>query len=357
MTHGLYIHIPFCAQKCPYCGFYSVTDVSGADAYLNALLTEIKSFGGLPFDTIYVGGGTPSLLGAKLTGFLEEALPWIDYRGGEFTVEVNPESVTKELITGLAGLPVSRISMGAQSTDDNVLKLLGRIHSAGQIFTAYNIIRENIACGINLDLIYDIPTVDAKTIRKSALRLIELKPEHISAYSYSPDTGHLTDRASDDPHQTEMIAGLLESADYRQYEVSNFAIPGHESKHNIKYWNMSPYYGAGAGAHSMLVREGIRLRFRHSPDIEKYINNPAGREDSELYGPQTVVLESVVFGLRRIEGIDLLEIEENFGTIPAELRVKIKTLADEGLLKCEGNRVKVSRKGLLLLDSVMSYLW
>jgi oxygen-independent coproporphyrinogen-3 oxidase len=357
VNHGLYIHIPFCARKCPYCGFYSVTDRTCLDAYLKSLLTEIKSLEGNSFDTVYTGGGAPSLLGAELPVLLEKIVSLTGFCGAEFTVEVNPESVTKELMSDLSGLPVSRISVGAQSADDSVLRLLERIHTSERIFAAYDIIRSNTGCDINLDLMYDIPSVDAQTVKRSVKKFIALGPEHISAYSYSPDTGYLTDKASDDSYQTEMVTGILEDAGYMRYEVSNFSIPGHESIHNMKYWRMQPYYGVGAGAHSMVVREGRRVRYSHLPDIETYIADPLEKADVEMYDCKTAALESVVFGLRCVEGVDLLEITEKFGAITNELTDKINVLAGEGLLKCAGNRIKASKKGFLLLDSVMSYLW
>ena len=356
MNHGLYIHIPFCSQKCPYCNFYSTVGLSYQDEYLDALLTEAGSLAGTRFDTIYVGGGTPTFLGVKLTGFLEKIASLTSYSGVEFTVEANPESVSVELIKGLAAIPVSRISMGAQSMNNSALKLLGRIHSVKQTLKAYDIVRENSKCSINLDMMYDIPSVDAKVTENSLKRLIALQPEHISAYSYSAETGYLTDKSAEDPYQTEMAAELLESAGYKRYEVSNYAIPGHESIHNTKYWDMSHYYGIGAGAHSMISCNGKRTRYCHQTDIEKYIKNPLGRDNVEIYDEDKSVIESVLFGLRRLEGIDLIEISEKFGTIPDRVVGKINFLADEGLLRCVGNRVKASPEGLLLLDSVMSYL-
>ncbi|MDR2869382.1 MAG: radical SAM protein, partial [Deferribacteraceae bacterium] len=227
MSIGLYIHLPFCVKKCPYCGFYSIAKAKDdiIAQYLQALLLELRSFDypelslrATQVDSIYIGGGTPSYLGMRLPSFIEAMLPLIRYNSGaEFTVEMNPESVSAELCRALAELPISRISMGVQSLDNDTLRLLGRAHSAEQARQAYELLRCFTKAAINLDLIYDIPQIPHTNMASSLQELIKLAPEHISAYSYSPDTGYLATEPSHDPYQMEMVTDTLQAAGYIRY--------------------------------------------------------------------------------------------------------------------------------------------
>ncbi|MDR2884172.1 MAG: radical SAM family heme chaperone HemW [Deferribacteraceae bacterium] len=352
---SLYIHIPFCTQKCPYCSFYSTTDTQLIHEYLEACIAEIRSLPKVPFDTVYIGGGTPSYIGGTMLGeFIGKVLDNITYTGGEFTIEVNPDSVDIALCNELAKYPISRISMGVQSLDNSVLSLLGRVHSSAQALMACKLLQR---WDLNLDLIYDIPTVPYDTIKDSLQQLISLNPSHISAYSYSPDTGYLAKSASDDPFQMNEIATILERAGYARYEVSNFARKRKQSKHNTNYWQMGDYYGVGAAAHSMINMGAERVRYSHQQSVTDYIKDPLSRVESELLSGETVLKEDIVFGLRMIDGINFVDVEKKYGKISSTLQIKIDSLVNEGMLGWKGKRLMATERGLLLLDSVTSYLW
>jgi oxygen-independent coproporphyrinogen-3 oxidase len=357
---GLYIHIPFCASKCPYCAFFSkVTDGALFDPYLSACLSEIALFTEKEFDTVYIGGGTPSVLGGeRLGGFIRRFLKLINFTGEEFTVEVNPESANKAgFILALKDLPLTRISIGAQSLDSGVLKLLGRLHSPEDVLSLTDSIRKELNAAVGADIIYDIPGVKTEIIKSALENITALSPEHISAYSYSPDTGYLTDAATEDPAEFLAVAEFLESRGYLHYEVSNYAKPGFASKHNIKYWTEQEYIGIGAGAHSMTEENGKVCRYSHPPDIESYIKDPIARYNNELLDDMTVLKEALVFGLRLSEGADLLDITARYGKLPQEIDEKLKFLEKKGMLECRDGHIAATKKGFLLLDSVMSYLW
>jgi oxygen-independent coproporphyrinogen-3 oxidase len=287
---------------------------------------------------------------------LEAVLKLILFKGVEFTVEVNPESAKDDFINALKDLPVTRLSIGVQSLNDNVLKLLGRIHSAEDAIALIGKLRK-FSVEVNADIIYDIPGVEYEKVSETLIQLMEFSLEHISAYSYSPDTGYLTASAKDDPSEFLAVEKFLEEKGYLHYEVSNYAQPGFHSKHNIKYWEEREYIGIGAGAHSMIIENGSVYRYSHKPDIENYIKDPIKRDDCELLDNMTVLKEALVFGLRLRNGIDLLEITERYGKLPEEILVKLDFLEKKEMLKCHGGKVAATKKGFLLLDSVTSYLW
>jgi oxygen-independent coproporphyrinogen-3 oxidase len=357
---GLYIHIPFCASKCPYCAFFSkVTDAALFEPYLTACLSEIALFTEKEFDTVYIGGGTPSVLGGeRLGGFIRHLLKLINFTGKEFTVEMNPESANKAgFIPALKDLPLTRVSIGVQSLDSGVLKLLGRRHSPEDVLSLTESIRKELNAAVGADIIYDIPGVKTEIITDTLKSITALSLEHISAYSYSPDTGYLTDAASEDPAEFLAVEEFLGARGYQHYEVSNYAKPGFASKHNIKYWTEREYIGIGAGAHSLTAEDGKMCRYSHQPDVESYIKNPIARYNIELLDDMTVLKEALVFGLRMREGADLLEITARYGKLPQETEEKLNFLEKKGMLECRDGRVATTKKGFLLLDSVMSYLW
>jgi oxygen-independent coproporphyrinogen-3 oxidase len=260
---GIYIHIPFCKRKCDYCDFYSICDLSDKlmDRYLKALISQIDEYfqyGKPSVDTVYLGGGTPSVFGGKrIEKLLKELSARVQLaRNAEITVEVNPESVDEKLLKRLKAAGVNRISMGVQSADDNELKALGRLHDWKGAVSAYELTRRYFD-NISLDLIYGLENQTLDGWMDSLRKVMALSPDHISCYCLKVEEGTpLALRGCvqpDDDVQADMYlraVETLEAGGYRQYEISNFARNGRVSRHNSKYWDLSPYLGLGSAAHS-----------------------------------------------------------------------------------------------------------
>ena len=322
--------------------------------YLDACLIEATAYSGCAFDTVYIGGGTPSSMGGDLLGdFIRKLLGRVNYKGKEFTVEVNPESISEELCVALE--PVSRVSMGIQSFSDKVLRFLGRAHNREKAIAAVELLQKELPQkDLSLDLIYDIPSITWAEIKDSAERLVSFKPSHVSAYSYTDETGWLAEN-NDDPFQTEELVTLFEQAGYLRYEVSNYARPGKESIHNSAYWMGMPYIGIGAGAHSMDETVG-RRRWSHNGDLKHYLSDPLGKDDLQALTTGEALLEDIIFGLRLREGINLLDIQKKYSNIPDTLLLEIEKLKDDGLLEGE-TELRATKRGFLLLDTIMARLW
>ncbi|KAA0258990.1 radical SAM family heme chaperone HemW [Deferribacter autotrophicus] len=350
---GLYIHIPFCKSKCKYCGFYSITqfDKSLISKYTKALLKEFELYKNYEFDTIYIGGGTPSILApVTLSDFLNKLLSLLKKEPLEFTIEANPESLSPEKLKILKEYGVNRISLGVQSMNNNVLKFLGRIHTQSDVYRATYFIKK-FGFNFNVDLIYDIPNIDEEITIKSLKKLCDLAPNHISAYSYSFDTLFLSESPPVEKTSMYKIRNLLQEKGYIQYEISNFAKPGFQCKHNIIYWKMHDYIGLGAAAHSMINKKHKRIRWSHCTNIFAYIQSPFQYENYTIIRNKDVLIENLIFGLRMIEGVDI--------AIPIELNImkNIDGLTHQGLLTIKGDKVCLTEKGLLYLDYVQEYLY
>lgn len=352
---GLYIHIPFCKSLCPYCHFYSIEndDVSLQLMYVDALLREAKSLDNKNFDTIYIGGGTPSAIDIKA---LEKLLTGIDdiicYSGMEFSIEANPESVSDDFVSLIKDSKISRVSLGVQSLYDDVLKLLGRIHSSKQAEQAACKIL-NINKDLNMDIIYDIPYTDNLKSLKTLERVIEINPSHISAYSYdAEDTGYLKGFDSDNTLFLE-VEEMCEKHGFYKYETSNFAKEGKESIHNSLYWQGEEYSGLGVSAHSMVyLHNNSRKRYCHGNNIESYINNPQVIENIEIISSEDALLEDIIFGLRMKKGVNLKTLEKKFGKIDKNLLNKIEDNIKKGLLTGDGIWLKTTERGSLGLEWV-----
>ena len=353
---GLYIHIPFCNSLCPYCNFYSEknADDSIKEKYIDALTAEISSLDNKQFDTIYIGGGTPSSLHYRLLGkLIDNIIKFINYKGVEWTIEANPESTNNDFLSLIKSSPVSRVSLGVQSFDDNVLKLLGRLHTAAKAEQA----AENILSAgkqLNMDMIYDIPYTDNQKSILTLNKIISIHPHHISAYSYdSADTLYLKDGVNDDETLFEEVEQICFENGYYKYETSNFSLPDMHSRHNCLYWQGEEYTGVGAAAHSMiLLEENKRKRYNHGTSIEEYIKNPYNTCNQEIISAQDALLEDIIFGLRMKKGINLYNLEKKFGKINKSLLNKIETNINYGLLEKDGIWLKTTQKGSLVLESL-----
>ena len=359
---GLYVHIPFCRSRCIYCGFYSTTALDLRQRYVDALCREWqlrRQEMTAPLDTIYLGGGTPSqLLPAQLQQ-LFDALP---SAGAEVTMEVNPDDVTALFAGALSRLPITRISMGAQTFSDGRLKMLHRRHSAGQVTEAVSRLRNAGISNISIDLMYGFPDETLADWLSDIDSALSLNVEHLSAYCLMVEEGtplygmlHLEDMLSEDLERTmyECLLDRLESAGFEHYEISNFARPGFRSRHNSCYWDGTPYLGIGAAAHSY---DG-KTRSWNISDIRKYISGINSGErlfEEEIIDDDTRYNDLVTVALRTCEGLDL----NSLSALHRDYCMKnARRFLDNGLLRLTtDNHLALTRQGLFVSDMIMSEL-
>lgn len=315
---GIYIHIPFCSSKCNYCGFYSFADCKDEshELYVNELIEDIVEYGktyasDYLVDTVFIGGGTPSVLKEshieRIMGALRENFKISP--GSEITIETNPKTLTSNKLCSYKNSGINRLSMGVQSLDDDMLKNLGRIHLAEDVFSNFKLARQAGFDNINLDLMFAIPLQTTAIWTDTLKQVIDLDPEHISFYSLQIEEGtpfyedfmmgklqEIPDEI--DRHMYHKAVELLENAGYVHYEISNCAKMGRECLHNLKYWSMDDYLGIGSGASSFMGG----VRFAEAPNLE--YNENSFKDD---------VSEFAFTGLRKKEGISLLCFKERFG--------------------------------------------
>jgi oxygen-independent coproporphyrinogen III oxidase len=360
VVRHIYVHIPFCARICPYCAFYKERpDVSQTQRFCEALLREVdEQRTRLPVapETIFIGGGTPTALTTSqleyLLGGFRERLDLSALR--EWTVEANPGSVSPRKAEALRTLGVNRISLGVQSWDDELLKLLGREHNAAQAEASFHILRDAGFTNINIDLMFGLPGQTLEQWQASLQRTIELGPEHISTYclTYEEDTeffarqvrGEFREDADSDARFLESAMGQLESAGFEHYEISNYARDGYASAHNRGYWAGEDYLGVGPSAFSTLGLE----RYQNVSDYRRYSDSVLSGESpvssTEALTAEIKRGERIALSLRTVHGIPSVELDR----WPEERR-EFEAL---GLLReVEGNCV-LTRRGKLLADSV-----
>lgn len=319
---GLYIHIPFCHSKCAYCDFYSIPRRGLTEQFVDALCHELDSrIASWPYDisTVYLGGGTPSSLSDEMLRRITAHLPGCDYE--EFTMEVNPEDVTLERARSWMGMGIDRISMGVQSLDDDVLHTIGRRHTAAEAIEAYRTLRRAGFTNISLDLIYGLPGQSVVGWRDTLMRILDLHPEHLSAYSLSYEEGtrlnamRMAGKITETPAETveEMYVTLTSTAriaGYEHYEISNFALPGRRAVHNSRYWDLTPYLGIGPGAHGW---DGT-MRFSNIPSVKEYVSGRGiGSRQVEEESNAERFNDLVFTALRTSEGLDLDKTARLFG--------------------------------------------
>ena len=371
---GLYIHIPFCASRCVYCGFYSTTLPALRDAYVDALCQELTLRAEeLPADeaitTIYLGGGTPSQL---TTDQLDRLFSYIYkvYRPQpvKVTMECNPDDVTPAFADWIAQSPIDRISMGAQTFSDDRLRLLRRRHTAAEVRRATTLLRQAGICNISIDLMFGFPGETLADWEQDIDEALRLGVEHISAYSLMYEEGTTLHRwlsegriqEIDDDLSLRMydcLVDRLTAAGYRHYEISNFALPQRESRHNSSYWRDVPYMGLGASAHSF---DGWQ-RSWNVADIETYIA-AIGRGERpctvEALDPDTHYEDVVLTSLRTAEGIDLGKIRRDFGSQRLDF---LLAAADQdlrqGYLVREDDHLRLTRRGIYLSDGITARLF
>lgn len=373
---GLYIHIPFCESKCIYCDFYSMANNNHLiDKYIDALLVEAaqrkNELNSETITTVYLGGGTPSLLSitqlSKLVNGLKKVFDFSDVE--EFTIEVNPDDVTADYIQQAKSLGINRVSMGVQSFSDEDLRFINRRHTAKQATEAIHIIKEAGINNISIDLIYGIPGQNIKIWKNNVDTAISLLVQHISAYTLMYEEGtRLSVMRSlgiitevDDDVVTAMydyLVAQLKSNGYIHYEISNFALRGFHSRHNSSYWNLTPYLGLGVAAHSF---DGTVRRFNPS-NLKKYLD--ALGEGKLFVEVENITQaerydEYVMLRLRTADGIDADELTHRLGEEYYQFFIeKAKLLVREGSLINENGRYYIPENHIMVSDNITcDLLW
>jgi len=366
---GLYIHIPFCLSKCGYCSFYSIKSINLIPEYIAALKKEIKYYSNVfsSFDTIYLGGGTPSLLsiGQLETIFKEINKSYKIDPHAEITMEVNPGDVSLEYLQALLSLGINRLNIGVQSFDDNILKFLGRRHNSSEAVSAINDSRKAGFDNIGIDLIYGVHGQKFSLWKKTLQKALSYAPEHISCYQLSLETGipmhkEYALQGINLPAEKEQLkffratADELENADYIHYEVSNFARKDKfKSRHNQKYWQHVPYLGLGPAAHSFL---GNR-RWWNTSAVKTYLKEIAQDkmpvENTETLSAEQLQLEALFLGLRTKAGIDLKLYKTRYGVdLLKDKKTVIESLIKNKLVELKYGFLRPTRAGMAVADSL-----
>ena len=368
----LYLHMPFCVRKCAYCDFLSFP--SGAKTqrmYAKRLMEDIgvmgKRYGEIPVETIFIGGGTPSV---PDSGLIVEIMEHVRHAfhvadGAEISMEANPGTVTREKLTDYRKAGINRLSFGLQSANDRELKLLGRIHTWAEFLESFTLARECGFANLNIDLMSALPGQTCESWKETLSRVTDLDPEHISAYSliieegtpfgerYGSEEGRklLPDEDSEREmyHETKRF---LKDCGYERYEISNYAKPGRECRHNIGYWTGVPYLGLGLGASSYL--DGCR--FTVNPDMKQYLEEKPGMfADIEKLTKKDMEEEFFYVGLRMTAGVSLSEFERRFGISAKEVYPGLmETFVKEKAARFEGDRFVLTDYGLDVSNYIMA---
>lgn len=367
---GLYIHIPFCKRKCLYCDFYSCTDLSVKDAYVDALVDEmsLRRKYITKVDTVYFGGGTPSLMSAKdFVRIFSSINKLFDLSNcAEITVEINPDDITPEYADALAELPFNRVSIGIQTFDDDELHFLNRRHDALQAVEAVKRCQDAGFTNISIDLIYGLPGQTLSSWDKNLECALALGVPHISAYhliyeentpiTQLKDTGKII--PVDEDTSLLLFSRLIERlsvSGYEHYEISNFSLPGYRSRHNSSYWDGTAYLGLGPFAHSYNGCDEREWNIASLPAYLEGIRNRSPRITSERLDLPTRYNEYIITRLRTKEGFLSSELEHRFGKelFAYCLRQAERYIASGMLLREENDRIRLSEKGIFVSDSIM----
>ena len=373
----LYLHIPFCVKKCNYCDFLSApAEEETRAAYVDALLEEIRGFED-PEDyevvTVFFGGGTPSILpGQEIFRIMEALREKFSFRkGAEITLEANPGTVDKEKLVCYKKAGINRLSFGLQSADAEELKKLGRIHTWEKFLESFQLAREAGFSNINVDLMSALPGQTKESWEKTLRQVLALQPEHISAYSLIIEEGTLfyqlyekdVERrdAGEEPEllpseeeeraMYEATGRILKEQGYLHYEISNYAKPGRECRHNLGYWQRRDYLGFGLGASTLLNP----VRYKNTEDLEAYLGGDFSKKEFFVLTKDNQIEETMFLGLRVLEGVSKEKFREQFS---CELRVvyrkELEKLEQEGLLEEEGDFVRLTSRGIDLSNPVLA---
>lgn len=366
---GIYVHIPFCKQKCYYCDFVSYCNKDNLiEDYIEAVKKEIKMQNiQSQITTIYIGGGTPSYIDSKyITEIVEEIKKKNLSKSPEITIEVNPGTVTKCKLKDYKKCGINRLSIGLQSIQNNILLEIGRIHNFEQFLETYKLAREIGFKNVNIDLMIGIPNQKIKDLKESLEEILKLQPEHISVYSLIVEDGTMLAKKIQigelnlpseeiERNMYWYVKNILELNGYKHYEISNFAKEEYESQHNINCWNQEQYFGFGVSAHS--YRD--ITRYSNTEKLEEYIRNvknerlDRNRIIHEIQKAYDTKKEYMLLGLRKINGVKISEFKLKFGDNPIYLfREELKKLTDEKLVIVDEDNIKLTNKGIDLANLV-----
>ncbi len=362
---GLYVHIPYCVRKCNYCDFCSLPNGRGEvpKEYINALCDEISSYKGKvcrSLDTVYFGGGTPSLLTSEqiseIMSVLRSSFEISD--GAELTFEANPGTVNQDNAQAFKSAGFNRASLGLQSIHENEMKKLGRIHNFQDFLKTYSLLRSSGFDNINVDLMYGIPYQTKDSFRQTLEKVIELSPEHISSYGliieegtpfYSEKDSLLIPTQDDECDMYDLACKILANAGYEHYEISNYAKAGRRSRHNLLYWNFKDYIGVGAAAHSFLSGK----RFYNTSDVSEYIRGSSLHCYEE--NDADSAYEYAMLKLRLKDGFLLSEYESRFGThFLSGKEDVIDALVKAGLIIIDNGRISLTERGFYVSNSILT---
>ncbi|MDD3236620.1 MAG: radical SAM family heme chaperone HemW [Candidatus Gastranaerophilales bacterium] len=358
MIKNAYIHIPFCRRKCNYCTFVSYDTLTLKNVYIDSLLEEIKTnYKGEKLNTIYFGGGTPSILSTSDFGLILSELNFD--KNTEITVEINPETVDREYLDNLKAQNINRLSIGTQVFDNNILQLIGRNHTKETAIKTVQNAQNAGFSNISIDLIYGLPTQNTENFLTSLKIATDLNIQHISLYGLKIEEGcaffnHKPHFLPENDDQAEMYIeaiDYLEKSGFFQYEISNFSKPNFESKHNLNYWNNGLYYGFGVAA------SGYEddIRYTNVSTIEEYIKLPNKKIYIEKVTPQHELEEEIFLGLRETKGLNIPNINKKFGIdFDKKYSEIIKKYSETNHIKKTQYGYALTRQGILLSNNILS---
>ena len=367
---GLYVHIPFCKRKCNYCDFCSFSDIKKEqrEKYIDCLIAEIRSYKKEPkiiVDTIFFGGGTPSLLEPQELSNICAAIydSFSVTEGAELTLEVNPKTLSEEKCKAYKALGVNRISIGMQSIHENELKKLGRVHTFEDFLEAYKMVKAAGIKNISFDIMYGIPEQTKESFRKTLEKVVSLDPSHISVYGLILEENtpfwDVRDKLPLPDEDTEcdmyyLASEILCKNGYSHYEISNYSKAGLESKHNLKYWRNMEYIGVGVAAYSYYGGK----RYGNTRELSEYISSECKQyKDEEILSSADVAYEYAMLGLRLSEGISLSEYKRLSGNEFAKGKEDtLSHLLKAGYIIKEGDRIALTEKGFYISNTILTEL-
>jgi len=376
---SLYVHIPFCTQRCSYCDFYFVTTKSGYQEFVDALCLEItqvaQSYSNPSLSTIYFGGGTPSLLPSSALKYILDHIHHSFQTGQlrEVTIEANPEDITDHFLHELLNIGITRVSLGVQSFDDHDLRFMNRCHDSDQAIEACRKIQSAGFNSWSLDLIFGVPDVSLKRWEDNLTKAIHTGVPHISTYSLTVEPSTPLYKQvqrgkviiSSDSHisdQFQLAMDILQKVGYQHYEISSFAQSGHESQHNSQYWSHDNYLGVGPSAHSFWWEDDEIVRWENVRNLRVYSDLIYHHEPPfsfrETLTKQDLVREKIMLSLRTSQGIDLNDLEQKYGyRLLDHKQQQLQLMESNGLITLTKSSVRLTQKGKHICDQITQRLW